>query len=178
MKKSYKLTICALCIAIGCILPTFFHMFGLGTAFSPLHFPSLLCGLICGPWYGMACGVLNPILCSLFTGMPPVARLGYMVPEIACYGLFSGLFFRLIRRKKTPDTGSGLTRQLYAALIGALLIGKVVGGIFRAILFTGGTYTVALWATTFFVESLPGIVVQLITIPLIYLALKKAKAIK
>ena len=185
MKKSYKLTICALCIAIGCILPTFFHMFGMGTAFSPLHFPSLLCGLICGPWYGLACGVLNPILCSLFTAMPPVARLGYLVPEIACYGLFSGLFFRLVQRRRhsfAADAGEAsakmLTRHLYIALIGALLIGKIVGGIFRAILFTGGTYTVALWATTFFVESLPGIVVQLITIPLIYLALKKAKAIK
>ena len=99
MTKSKKLCICALCIAIGCVLPTFFHMFGLGQAFSPLHFPSLLCGLILGPWYGLACGILNPVLCSLFTGMPPVARLAYMVPEIACYGFFTGLIFRALRKR-------------------------------------------------------------------------------
>ena len=173
MSKSKKITVCGLLIAIGCILPSFFHMFGLGTAFSPLHFPALLCGLVCGPLYGLACGILNPILCSLLTGMPPAARLGYMIPEIACYGLFAGLIFFAIRKKSSENT----MRDLYIALVSALLIGKAVGGVFRALMFTGGTYTVKLWATTFFVESLPGIVVQLITIPLVYMALKKAKLI-
>lgn len=173
MSKAKKMTICGLCIAIGCVLPTFFHMFGLGQAFSPLHFPALLCGLVCGPWYGLACGVLNPILCSLLTSMPPVARLGYLIPEIACYGLFAGLFFFMLQKR----SGDHTLRNIFCALVPALLIGKIVGGIFRAVMFTGGTYTVKLWATSFFVESLPGIVVQLITIPLVYLALKKAKLI-
>lgn len=170
MTKAKKLTVCGLCIAIGCILPSFFHMFGLGTAFSPLHFPALLCGLVCGPWYGLACGVLNPLLCSLFTGMPPAARLGYLVPEIACYGFFAGLVFFAIRRRSKDH----LMRDLYLALVPALLAGKVIGGIFRAVLFTGGTYTVRLWAVTFFVESLPGIIVQLVTLPLVYLALRRS----
>ena len=148
-------------------------MFGLGTAFSPLHFPALLCGLICGPWYGLACGVLNPLLCSLLTAMPPAARLPYLVPEIACYGFFAGLFFLSVFAGRRSTA-----RCLYLSLILSLFIGKVVGGIFRAVLYTGGTYTVRLWAVTFFVESLPGIAVQLVTIPLIYLALKKAGLLK
>ena len=58
-RQAVRLTTTALCIALGLLLPTVFHVFGTGagTALLPMHLPVLLCGLLCGWQYGAACGL-------------------------------------------------------------------------------------------------------------------------
>ncbi|MEG2259926.1 MAG: ECF transporter S component, partial [Oscillospiraceae bacterium] len=57
MEKTKNLVISALCIALGVILPIAFHAIpNAGSIFLPMHIPVLLCGLICGPIYGLVCG--------------------------------------------------------------------------------------------------------------------------
>ncbi|WP_411655806.1 ECF transporter S component [Anaeromassilibacillus sp. SJQ-1] len=75
-RQAVRLTTTALCIALGLLLPTVFHVFGTGagTALLPMHLPVLLCGLLCGWQYGAACGILVPLLSSILTGMPPFSR--------------------------------------------------------------------------------------------------------
>ena len=97
MSSVKKLCLCALCIALCCVLPTAFHGLGLGTALSPMHLPVLLCGLVCGPWLGAVCGLAGPVLSSITTGMPGTPMLMTMVPELVVYGLCAGLFLKLIR---------------------------------------------------------------------------------
>ena len=75
-------------------------LFSLGGAFSPMHIPVLLCGLVCGWPYGAFCGIAGPILSSLVAGMPGSAMLLYMVPELLVYGLTAGLLMKLISIKK------------------------------------------------------------------------------
>ena len=166
--------ICAICIALCYVLPVAFHTFGLGTAFSPLHIPVLLCGLICGGFYGAFCGIAGPILSSVLSGMPPATGLISMVPELLVYGLVSGLLMKRIRTGK-------LSLDLYISLICAMLLGRVAGGIAKALFLrlmaTGEPFGITLWVSSYFVGTFPGIVAHLILLPILVAALMKARVI-
>lgn len=158
----------ALCAALCVILPQAFHAFGLGSMFSPIHIPVLLCGLTCGGTYGLLCGILGPLLSSLITGMPPAAMLVSMVPELAVYGLVSGLAMSKIR------TGKYIA-DLYACLIPAMILGRIVAGIVNTFFYTGGAYTIELFISSYVVGALPGIIVHLLVVPALMMALTAAR---
>ena len=171
MTNTKRLILAGLCVALGIVLPVAFHsVANAGSIFLPMHIPVLLCGLICGWPYGLACGVLTPLLSSLITGMPPMAFLPSMLCELAVYGFVSGLLMRYVKTGK-------LLADLYISLVGAMLLGRLVLGLLNAVLFHAGEYSVALWTTSAFVTALPGIVIQLAVIPVLVFALKKSKLI-
>lgn len=167
-----RITVTAVCVALCCVLPMAFHAVGLGTTFSPIHIPSLLCGLICGPVYGALCGFVGPLLASVITGMPGPAVLPSMVPELMAYGLVAGLLMRFVRTGKT-------TADLYISLGAAMVLGRVVGGAAKALVYMGNgeAFTLAVWVSGYFVATLPGIVCHLILIPVLYYTLVRAKLI-
>lgn len=167
-----RITIAAACIALCCVLPMAFHSVGLGSAFSPIHIGVLLCGIVCGGSYGLICGILGPILSCVLTGMPGPSMLLSMVPELMAYGLVTGLMMRYLR------TGSQIA-DIYISLATAMVLGRVVGGIAKALVYMGSTeaYSVAMWASAYFVTALPGIVCHLVLVPLLVLTLTKAKLI-
>ena len=169
MSSVKRATVTAACIALCAVLPLAFHAVGLGAAFSPIHLPVLLCGLLCGGAYGAFCGAAGPLLSCLVSGMPAAVQLIYMIPETLTYGLFAGFLFQRIR------TGS-LTADLYLSLVPAMILGRVVGGCAHAIFFlaTDRAYSVALWAAAYLTGSLPAIAVQLILIPALLIVLIKA----
>ncbi len=167
------LTLTAICIALGITLPYLFH--GIprsGMIFLPMHLPVLLCGLLAGPVWGLLCGLITPLLSSLMTGMPPAGPILYsMIFELAVYGLLAGLAFRFISTR-------WLVLDIYLALIVAMLAGRIVYGLVNAFIFSAGTgYGIQAWLTGSFVTSLPGIILQLVFIPLLYGALAKAKLV-
>ena len=97
-----KLVSCALCIAIGVLLPMAFHVIpNAGSIFLPMHIPVLICGLFCGTPYGLACGIITPFLSSMTTGMPPAMILPQMMIELAIYGLVTGLILKNTSISKT-----------------------------------------------------------------------------
>lgn len=169
MSSVKKSCICAFCIALCTVLPMAFHAVALGSVFSPMHLPVLLCGLLCGWPYGAFCGIAGPVIASLITGMPPTPQLICMAPELCAYGLFTGLLL------KGLHTGR-LYGDLYLALIPAMLLGRVVGGVARALLYfsIAQAYSVSLWAAAYVVETLPGAILQLILLPVLVLVLMKA----
>ncbi|MDD3242478.1 MAG: ECF transporter S component [Eubacteriales bacterium] len=163
--------ITAVCIALCVVLPMAFHAVqNAGSIFLPMHIPVLLCGLICGWPFGLLCGLAGPLLSSLLTSMPPMAYLPVMMVELALYGLFTGVLMRLVRTKN-------LYADLYISLTGALLIGRVLSGVARALIFAPGSYSMAAWAAGYFVTCLPGLAIQLALIPTIVFALEKAHLI-
>ncbi len=163
-----KAIITAICIALCVVLPQAFHAIpNAGTVYLPMHIPVLLCGLICGWPYGLLCGAAGPLLSSLFTGMPPAAYLPPMVIECAVYGCASGFLSQVVHTKNTYA-------DLYISLVGAMLTGRIVAGLARALIFAGGSYSMAAWAGGYFVTALPGIVIQLVLLPSIVFALMKA----
>ncbi len=168
------LCICAICIALCYVLPIALHGVGLGSVLSPLHLPVLLCGLLCGGFCGAVCGIAGPILSSVLSGMPPATGLVSMIPELVTYGLVSGLLMKRIRTGK-------LVLDCYAALVPAMLLGRIVGGIAKAIFYsvmaTGEVFGLGVWVTSYFVGTFPGIVVQLILLPVLVMALIKSRVI-
>ncbi len=164
-----KTIITAICMALCVVLPMAFHAIpNGGTLFSPMHLPVFLCGLVCGWQYGLLCGIFGPVLSSFITGMPGMGYLPTMMVELALYGFISGLLINLIHTgKKTAD--------IYISLLSAMLIGRIITGIVRAFIFAPGSITLQAWATGYFVSCLPGIIIQLILLPILYHALEHAK---
>lgn len=172
MNKMSPVTKCvttAVCMALCTVLPLAVHGIpNAGTLLSPMHLPVLLCGLICGWPYGLLCGLLGPLLSSLITGMPPMGSILYgMLVELAVYGLMAGLLMQLIHTGKT-------VADLYISLVAAMLAGRIAGGLAKAFFFSAGTYSFRIWATAYFVSTLPGILLQLLLLPALYLALRRA----
>lgn len=171
MTSVKRITVCAVCIALCCILPLAFHAFNLGVAFSPMHIPVLLCGLLCGATYGAFCGLLGPLLSSLVSGMPGAMGLVTMIPELVTYGLCAGLLMKLVHTKS-------IWADTYIALAGAMLVGRIVGGIASYVFYTffvpGGSFTIAAWSTSYFVAAVPGIICHLVVVPLLTFTLTKA----
>ena len=168
--KTVKLVLSALFLALAYVLPFLTGQIQqIGKMLCPMHIPVLLCGFICGWPYGLLCGLMGPALSSLLTGMPPAPMLPSMMVECAVYGAVSGIMLKLVR------TGR-LTADLYIALITAMLAGRIVSGIAKALIFSPGI-TMGVWLTASFVTALPGIIVQLIAIPLLVSLLMKTRQI-
>ena len=93
-----------------------------------------------------------------------------MMVELGAYGLLCGLFMKFVRTGK-------IYVDLYISLVGGLVIGRVIAGLFRALIFSPGSYSLAAWATGYFVTCLPGLVIQLVLVPSIVFALMKARLV-
>ncbi len=170
MKLSYakKLVYTAVCAALCVILPMAFHAIqNAGSIFLPMHIPVLLCGLMCGWPFGFICGVLGPLLSSLLTGMPPAAMLPSMMVECASYGCIAGLMMKFVHTKK-PVT------DLYISMITAMAVGRILAGLAKSLIFSPGTAPFT-WVTTSLVTGIPGIIIQLVLIPLVVVSLTRAK---
>ena len=169
MSNVKKMCICAFLTAMCYVLPQAFHILPLGVALSPMHLPVLLCGLVCGWPYGLFCGLVGPVLSFLLSNMPPVTVLISMVPELGVYGLAAGLGMKFIRTGRTlPD--------LYVSLLPALVLGRIAGGMAQALLYLSRTesYTIALWAGSYVVGTLPAVVLQLVLLPALVWGLMRA----
>ena len=174
MSPVKAICICAICIALCYVLPMAFHALALGSVLSPMHIPVLLCGLVCGGFYGAVCGIVGPVLSSVLSGMPPAMALLSVIPELVVYGLVSGLLMQYVRTGK-------LHWDLYLSLTAAMVLGRSAGGIAKALVIrlmaTGEAFDIAVWATTYFVSALPGILIQLAVLPVLAVALMKARVI-
>ena len=140
-KSSVKnMTLTAVCIALCVVLPIAFHSIpDAGSVFLPMHIPVLICGMICGWPYGFICGLMGPLLSSALTGMPPIAILPAMMLECGTYGMVSGIMLKLVHTRSTYG-------DLYIALVTAMLAGRVMSGIAKALIFMPGISMTA-WIT-------------------------------
>ena len=169
--QTRKLTYSALFLALAMVLPLLTGQIPqIGKSLCPLHIPALLCGFLVGwPW-GLAVGFIAPLLRSLIFGMPAMfPDAVVMAFELAVYGCAAGLFYRLLPKKKW---------SVYIALVGAMLAGRIVYGIVYLIIsglgFVSTEVTWAFFWTKAFVAPFPGIVLQLVLIPVLVIALEKA----
>ena len=167
---SRSVTYGGLILALGVLLPQVFHLIGgpaMGGVMLPMHSPGLLGGFLLGPVWGMVIGAATPALSSLLFSMPVMPRLLFMVLELAAYGLFTGVFYRLLR---LPSVVS---------LLLAMIAGRAV--YFLSLLFTlnglglqlPGISSAWLALTDAVALGVPGMAVQVLLIPLLLAALRK-----
>ena len=132
MTATKRLVLTAVNIALCLVLPMAFHSIpNGGKIMLPMHIPVLLCGMVCGAPYGAVCGLLGPMLSSVLTGMPTAALMPAMMVECAAYGLTTGLMLCLVRTGKTYA-------DLYLSLVAAMLVGRLVSGVTKALFFMAG----------------------------------------
>lgn len=173
MKKQEvkNIALAGMFLAAGMILPFFTGQIKeFGNSLLPMHFPVLMCGLMCGWKYGTATGLLLPLLRSACFGMPILYPSAIsMAFELGAYGFIIGLLYSLFRRKNVLS--------VYGSLIPAMLGGRILWGISQTALLglsEKGFSLHAFWAGAF-LKSIPGIVLQLILIPALTLLTNSAK---
>ena len=167
MNNTRKIVLTALLIAIGVALPQAFHAIpNAGSIFLPMHIPVLVSGFLVGPIYGLIAGILTPLLSHLLFSMPPVPVLPSMLCELAVYGLTTGIFYRLFKFENEMV-------NIYASLICAMLCGRITYGILNALVFRAGQYNLNAWLSAAFVTAIPGIIIQLVLIPILVRILKR-----
>ena len=141
----------------------------LGSALLPLHLPVILCGFVCGPNWGLAVGAVAPLLRSNIFGMPVfMPNAVTMAFELAVYGFVAGLLYQKFNKNIV---------HIYIDLITAMVCGRLAWGTVTFVLIFAGVakgdigFSI-IWTQTV-AQSIPGIVLQLVFIPLIVDILKK-----
>lgn len=173
-KTTKKLTLSAMFMALGMVLPFLTGQIQqIGNMLLPMHLPVFLCGLICGWQYGAVVGFILPLLRSFTFGMPLLYPMALaMAFELATYGLVAGLLYGRSRWQ--------CVRVLYRALITAMLAGRIVWGAVEIVLLGigGNRFTWEMFLSGVFLNSIPGIIIQLTMIPAIMIVLNKTGLVR
>ena len=156
----------ALFLGLGIGLPYAFHIVGLGKAFLPMYIPVILGALFLGPYYGFVLGITTPLLSSLLSGMPPfmppVAPM--MMAELSVMGALAGYLSRHLKI------------NVYLNLTAIIITGRIM---FVAMIYLLSSYFlkaqqgVLLFVLGSTIASLPGIILQFVVIPPIFLVMEK-----
>ncbi len=170
-KPVVKLTLSAMFLAIGLVLPFFTGQIPqIGNMLLPMHIPVLLCGLICGWQYGLGVGFVLPLLRSMLFTMPKLYPTAVaMAFELAAYGLVIGLLYWKASRQSITS--------LYCSMIIAMVAGRIVWGTVQVILL-GVSFTWQMFMAGALLKAIPGIILQLILIPAIMAALDRVGLVK
>ena len=168
-----KMILSALFLALAYVLPFLTGPIPqIGSMLCPMHIPVLLCGFICGwPW-GLVVGFISPLFRSLTLGMPPLfPKALCMAFELAAYGAISGLMHRFLPRKKP---------YIYVSLLTAMLVGRLIWGAAMLICMgiTGGSFAFTAFLSGAVLNAVPGIIIQIILIPIIVMVTEKAVELK
>lgn len=168
-----KMVLSAFFLALSYVMPFLTGQIPeIGSMLCPMHIPVLLCGFLCGWHWGMAVGFIAPLFRSLTLGMPPLFPVAVcMAFELAAYGLVSGLMHKYLPRKKP---------YIYLSLLTAMIAGRLVWGaaMFIALSINGGAFTFSAFLAGAVTEAVPGIIVQLVLIPVAVMILDNPKILK
>ena len=169
-RSAKQITTAGLCLALCIILPFLSGQIRvIGNMLCLIHLPVLLCGFICGGPWGLAVGFVAPLLRSaLFHAPVFFPNAVGMAFELATYGFVCGVLYR--RFKKS-------TGGIYAALLLAMLAGRVVWGAVRFLLagLAGSAFPLSAFLAGAVTEAIPGILLQLVLIPILVMSLQKTK---
>lgn len=167
-----KMILAAFFLALAYIMPFLTGQIPeIGSMLCPLHIPVLLCGFICGwPW-GLMVGFIAPLLRSLTLSMPPLFPTAVcMTFELAAYGGISGFMHKILPRKKP---------YIYCSLLTAMVLGRFVWGIamFVCMGMKNSPFTMKAFLSGAILNALPGIIIQIVLIPLLVMLLDNPKVL-
>ena len=172
-EKLLKMILAALFLALAYVMPFLTGQIPeIGAMLCPLHIPVLLCGFICGWSWGLTVGFIAPLFRSLTLGMPPLFPTAVcMAVELAAYGLIVGLMHKMLP-KKVPF--------IYCSLITAMIVGRIVWGMAMLVCMgiKGGAFTFSAFIAGAFLNAIPGIIIQIVLVPIIVVVLQKTKTLQ
>ena len=138
----------------------------------PMHIPVLLCGFLCGWRWGLGVGLIAPLTRSFILGKPILfPNAVCMAFELGVYGLVSGLMHKLLPKKKA---------YIYVSLLTSMALGRILWGIVMAICMgiEGKAFTLGIFVTQAITSAIPGIIIQIILIPILVMALESRTKLK
>lgn len=148
---------------IGIALPRIFHLLAgssAGSVFLPMHIAVLISALVFGGISGSIVAGSSVIFSYLLTGMPALARLPYMLVELVIYALLLSVL-----NKKFNS---------YISLIATIILGRVLySGVLFACINIFGLPTYGISVIESLKIGLPGVLIQLIFVPIIAKFIKK-----
>lgn len=169
-QRVLKLVLSGLFLALAYVLPFLTGQIReIGNMLCPMHIPVLLCGFVCGLQYGAAVGFTVPLFRSFTLGMPALFPNALcMALELAAYGCVAGLTYRILPKKKI---------YIYISLIISMIAGRIAFGVsmFALIGISGGKYTLSTFLAGAVVNAIPGIILQIILIPVLVIILDNPK---
>lgn len=161
--RSYIITL--VFVFLDVLVPWICHQFHLaGPTFLPMHIFVLLAGLLFGWRAGLIIGFLSPLASYAISGMPVLRILPQIVVELSAYGLVAGIL-----------RGKFNLRTIWS-LIGAMISGRLVLclAVLSIYLTVGEMYSplgleanplIVVWSVI--KQGWPGIVIQLVSIPIV-----------
>lgn len=162
-KKTHSITLSAVFLGLGLVLPLLTAQIKeIGDTLLPMHFPVLLCGFISGPCWGLGVGFVLPFLRSIIFSMPPMyPNAVWMALELGTYGLVSGWLY--LRWQK-----------IYPSLLTAMIAGRIVWGFTKTLLLGigGKFFSFQAFIMGGMLDAIPGILIQLLLIPIIVRRIK------
>lgn len=172
-KNTRKIALSAMFLALSFVLPFFTGQIPeIGSMLCPMHIPVIICGYVCGAPWGLVIGFIAPLFRSLIMSMPPLFPTALsMAFELATYGFMSGFLF-----KKLPKTNL----YIYIDLIISMVAGRIVWGIVTFILMGLDIekFGFSVFFTSAIVNAIPGIILQLVLLPVIIIIINKSQIIK
>ena len=163
-----KITLSAMFLALAFVMPFLTGQIPqIGSMLCPMHIPVLLCGFFCGAPWGLGVGFIAPILRSFILGMPHMFPTAFcMAFELAAYGLVAGWLHNKLPKKKA---------SVYVSLLCAMIIGRLVWGIvmFACMGFDVSAFGLQAFMAGAVLNAVPGIILQIVIIPIIVITLEK-----
>ncbi len=172
-KNIKKLTLSAMFLAMGIILPFFTGQVPqIGSMLLPMHIPVFLCGLICGYQYGVPMAIILPLLRSVIFSRPNMFPEAISIAcEMATYAFVAGFLYN---RSKWQ-----CIKALYRCMLATMVAGRVIRGVVQLSLIglSGNTVSFGAFFTGTIIAGIPGIVLQLIIVPAVMLAIHRTKPV-
>ena len=158
-------------VALAVILPQLVHLIAGqpgGVQWLPMYMPVLLGGCLLGWAWGLGVGIASPIVSFLTTSafsspMPALARLPFMVVELAVFAAVSGLF-----SKKIAENGWMAFPAVLLAQVSGRAVFMLLVVIFQSV--TPFTPSV-IWSQI--QTGLLGMVLQAVIVPFIVMGLRQ-----
>ncbi len=161
MKMNLKIAFAAMFMAAGLALPFVTGQIPqIGKMLLPMHIPVFMCALVCGKWYGAAVGFILPFFRSLLIGMPALyPDAVVMAPELFTYAFVTGVIFETINNNTVT--------RIYMSMIPAMIAGRLVWGVWKFFVLGLGetSFTLEMFVTGGFLNAIPGIILQLVLVP-------------
>lgn len=168
-----RLVLAGLMLALCMVLPFLTGQIPqIGSMLLPMHLPVLLAGYLCGPVWAAGVGFVAPFLRFALFGMPHIYPVGMsMAVEMAVYGLVVGLLWA---------KGKHSVGGVYLSLVPAMIAGRLAWGAVQFVLagLSGSAFPFSAFLSGAVLSAVPGIVLQLVLIPILVEALRRAGVIK
>lgn len=168
-----KLLQASLLLALGMVLPFLTSQIPeLGRKLLPMHIPVLLAGFVCGWPLGLIVGFILPLFRSVLFGVPVMfPNAVAMAFELAAYGAVAGILYRILPRKNI---------YIYMSLLLSMICGRIIWGGVSVLLYglNDSPFSWRLFISGALLDAIPGIVIQIMLIPVLVIFFKQAGIIE